>query len=363
MKIAVLWTYLSGYLNACLRELTYITNVELFVAHQFFYKDSPFDKKQFSWIANRYEYQIHADKRLLLSKLKEFRPDILLVTSWHMSEYRFILKKFSGKAFRVLAMDNPWRGTLKQWLGVISFKSYLHRLYDAVFLPGERQALFAERLGFKEPCVLRGLYCCDHSSFAAVYKKRSQNYLIMPKAFIYAGRFSEEKGIDILINAYLQYRSSINKPLSLICCGTEELTPTLEGISGIEVHGFIQPNDLPQEFAQASCLLLPSIFEPWGVVIHEATASGLSVICSSACGASVNLVQDGYNGYIIESGNVNDLANAMLRYSKLSDEQIKNMSRNSYNLSLQFTPDRWAAYFYERIKELMKERFGTNDKP
>lgn len=89
-----------------------------------------------------------------------------------------------------------------------------------------------------------------------------------------------------------------------------------------------------------SCLLLPSIFEPWGLVIHEATSAGLSVICSNICGASVHLVQDRYNGYNIKRGDAVGLGEAMLRYSNLSHERRNEMSNNSYNMLLQFTPKR-----------------------
>jgi len=44
-----------------------------------------------------------------------------------------------------------------------------------------------------------------------------------------------------------------------------------------DVHdkGFVQPSDLPNIFAQAGVFILPSRYEPWGVVIGEALASGL----------------------------------------------------------------------------------------
>lgn len=52
-------------------------------------------------------------------------------------------------------------------------------------------------------------------------------------------------------------------------------------------------------------------------------------------------VQPGYNGYIVEAGNVDDLAHAMLRYSKLDPEKRITMGEHSYTLSLQYTPTRW----------------------
>ena len=356
VRIAVLWSHLSGYMNACLRELEHIDNVEIFVGHYTPSVDSPFEREQFSWIANRYEYEACADKSVLLSRLIEFSPDVFLVTSWHIPEYRFILKKFSGKAVKVLAMDNPWRGTLKQWLGIVSSRWYLQPLYDAVFLPGERQAQFAKKLGFTEKQILRGLYCCDQEKYAVSYQEREQSRKEMPTAFIYVGRLSLEKGIETLKKGYQYYRDLSKRPWPLICCGTGPLEHLLQDVDGMVLKGFIQPEDLPNEMKKAGCLLIPSLFEPWGVVVHEATSAGLPVICTSSCGASVHLVQDGYNGYVVEPGKADNLGEAMLRYTQLSYERKTEMSANSYNLSLQFTPKRWATCFYERVKELMQEQ-------
>jgi glycosyltransferase involved in cell wall biosynthesis len=355
MRVAVLWTHLSGYLNACLRELHRAHNVDLFVAHMVSSKEAPFDEEQFAWLENRFPFKGRPDRQLLLKRVEEFGPDILYVCSWHIAEYRYIAKRVSGKALRCFFMDNPWRGTFKQWLGVITSKWYLHPLFEAVLLPGERQALFARKLGFTESQILRGMYSCDHPAFRAAYGVKAQRGSALPKAFVYVGRFSKEKGIDTLARAFKKYVSMSPDPWPLHCYGAGELQRLLEDIHGVELCGFVQPYELPTKFAAASCLILPSVFEPWGLVIHEATAAGLAVICTSACGASVHLVQDGYNGYIVEPANPDHLASTMLRYTKLSEAMRREMSANSYNLSLQYTPQRWAEYFFERLQEMLTE--------
>ncbi len=53
MRIAILWTGLSGYLNACMKELASRDGVELFVSHQAPVQQAPFDETQFAWIRNR----------------------------------------------------------------------------------------------------------------------------------------------------------------------------------------------------------------------------------------------------------------------------------------------------------------------
>lgn len=356
MKIAVLWSHLSGYLNACLHELSKLKGVELFISNFAASGEAPFQRKDFLADSQHLEWKGNIDKAVLLDRLSLFSPDAFLVVGWHIPEYRYVLRRFRGKAVRVMAMDNPWEGRPKQWLGVLTSRAYIHPLYEAAFVAGERQAQFARKMGFRENRILKGMYCCDHDAFASVFHDRKRSAEELPRAFIYVGRFSKEKGIDTLKRAYTHYQSRTEDPWTLICCGAGQLGSLLENTRGIVVKGFMQPEELPSEMKKASCLLLPSYWDHWGVAIHEATSAGLAVICSASCGASVHLVQDGYNGYLVDRGDALGLAEAMLRYTRLHYSQRQGMSESSYYLSLQFTPARWAAYFYERVLEMRQEQ-------
>lgn len=357
MRIAVLWSHMSGYLNACLQELANINDVKLFVSNYAASSAAPFRSDQFTRFTAHCEWPNDViDKKLLLANIDKFDPDVLLVSGWHHPEYRFVLHKYRDKALKVLVMDNPWRGTPKQWLGVITAPWYIRPIYDVAFVAGERQAQFARRFGFKENHILKGVFSCDHDAFSSVYHARGDEPL--PGTFIFVGRFSPEKGIETLVKGYQHYRRLAPHPWPLICCGVGPLRPLLENKEGIIIKGFVQPRDLPDTLKQASCLLLPSQFEPWGLVVHEAASAGLAVICSSSCGASVHLVQDGYNGYLIDAGDSVGLGEAMFRFASLSDARRKETSVNSYSLSSQFTPKRWATYFYERALEMQQRQNG-----
>ena len=109
---------------------------------------------------------------------------------------------------------------------------------------------------------------------------------------------------------------------------------------------------MPNVFAEASVFVLPSRKEPWGVVVHEAATTGLPIICSDACGAAVHLIHDGYNGFVFESGNVSDLARCLLTISQLDEHKRKVMSRRSWELSKQYTPDRWAETLIQGVDRL-----------
>jgi glycosyltransferase involved in cell wall biosynthesis len=89
--------------------------------------------------------------------------------------------------------------------------------------------------------------------------------------------------------------------------------------------------------------LLPSRFEPWGVVVQEAAACGLPLICSDACGAGEHLLRDGLNGVVFPAGDAEALADGMLRMSGLDQSVRWEFGARSHELSRQYTPERWVA--------------------
>jgi glycosyltransferase involved in cell wall biosynthesis len=102
----------------------------------------------------------------------------------------------------------------------------------------------------------------------------------------------------------------------------------------------------------ASGFVLSSRHEPWGVVVQEAAASRLPLICSEACGAAVHFLQDGYNGFSFDTSNADHLAQCMVRLSELDPKKRKKMGERSYMLSKQFTPRRWADTLFEGVGHL-----------
>jgi len=359
VRVAVLWTHLSGYMNACLKVLAETEGVELFVANILVSEDAPFDAAMFTWIEDCYQWENSVDADKLISRLEGFRPDVILCANWHNHGYRKTLKHFKGRAIRIFTSDRPWLGRPKQWLGAFTSRVYLHTICEAFFVAGERQAVFAQKMGFAQGRILRGLYSCDHDKFAVTHFERKK-LLSEPRAFIFVGRFSPEKGLDVLVDAYRRYQEKATDPWSLKCYGTGPLQHLIDGVVGIECNGFCQPDVLPKKLLGGNCLVLPSTFEPWALVVHEATAAGMAVIVSDAVGASVHLVQDDYNGYIVETGDANELAQAMLRYASLSENERSMMGENSYLMSLQFTPKRWANTLVSSSMELLTD-IGKNE--
>ncbi len=238
-------------------------------------------------------------------------------------------------------MDNQWRGGMRQRLGAWARDWYIQPLFDLAWVAGSSSASFARNLGFDASRILYGLNTCDHAAFAAARSMRSTDQA-PARNFLYVGRLSPEKGIRVLAEGYQKYRVRSRHPWPLIVCGTGPERRWLQGRDGVELRGFVQPAAVPALLAGAGCYVAPSLSETWSISIHEATAAAVPVICTTGCGASAHLVQDGQNGMLIEPGNPEQLGEAMWRFARLAPERRRRMGEIGAHLSLQYTPERWA---------------------
>lgn len=358
-RIAVLWPHLSGYLHASLRALQ-DAGAEVSVVHRAVEANAPFDPDAITAGLTTTSWSGAPDPGAIGEHLEAFAPDALLVCSWDNGVYRKLARQWRGRALRILAMDNQWWATPKQRLGVAASRFVVRPSYDAALVADERGAVFAGRLGYPAERVVWGVYTGDHRRFAAVADQRGDE--LPPAAFVFVGRLVPDKAIDVLAAGYARYRDLVDDPWPLLVAGTGPDERLLTARDGVELLGFVQPADLPKVFEQAGCLVLPSRFEPWAVVIHEAAAAGLPIICTRVCGASTRLVLDGYNGVVVTPDDAGALAGAFRRIHRASDAERLAMGRASGSLALQYSPQRWARNLLGRLPDL-REQVGLTPAP
>jgi glycosyltransferase involved in cell wall biosynthesis len=95
------------------------------------------------------------------------------------------------------------------------------------------------------------------------------------------------------------------------------------GLNG-QVHfvGFANQTELPEIYRSSDLMVLPSEYEPFGVVVNEAMLCGCPVIVSDRVGAGDDLVSTGQNGFIFSFGDVNSLA-AILREALMAPHRLR----------------------------------------
>ena len=131
---------------------------------------------------------------------------------------------------------------------------------------------------------------------------------------LYVGGLSKHKGVRILITAFkeLDYDNII---LHIVGKGVDgnEFKKIGGSDKRIIFHGFVQDKELIQLYQKANLLVVPSIwYDNSPMVIYESLINGTPVI-GSRIGGIPELIEDGYNGYLFEAGNVDELKGILER--------------------------------------------------
>ncbi|MBM7488396.1 glycosyltransferase involved in cell wall biosynthesis [Bradyrhizobium sp. USDA 3686] len=136
--------------------------------------------------------------------------------------------------------------------------------------------------------------------------------------YLYVGRLSPEKSLDHLLLAFKEILGS-RSDAQLVLVGKGASEPELRDLAanlGIQQQvDFAGPKydaALFHEYSKASCLVLPSHSEPWGLVVNEALSYGCPSVVSDRCGCVPELVDQGRTGFVFEWGNINQLAEKMM---------------------------------------------------
>jgi glycosyltransferase involved in cell wall biosynthesis len=349
-KILFLYTELAGYFEACIRELN-TKDVEIHIVRWPVNNEAPF---KFSFPGDVKIYDRNKfDNKELLELATKINPDLIISSGWVDKGYLKVCKTFNGKVPVVLTMDNQWSGSLKQQIAKLVAPFTLLHTFSHAWVPGQPQKEYALRLGFNPDRIETGFYSADTLHFSKIADKRFENKFIN-KRFLYIGRYIPQKGIDKLFSAFLELAKEGYDQWELWCMGTGDLYDERPVHEKIKHFGFVQPSEMEKYLEQAGVFVLPSDFEPWGVVVHEMAAAGFPIIVSSAVGSVSGFVDDGVNGFVFPKGDKRELKASMKKVMELNEKELMTMAKESYKRGISWNPEKWA----EKVMRIM----GSGDK-
>jgi glycosyltransferase involved in cell wall biosynthesis len=342
MKIIYLYSELSPYLRPVFETMVKTYNIELHIVHWDHLKLTPYQPVLMDGVTyyRKSEYPL-----IRLDKLVEaVKPDLFFVAGWVDFDYLKIVRKARSKGVPVVVgFDGTWRGTLRQIAGSILIRILGNMFYSHAFVSFSRQYEYAKKFGFSDENIIFNALSCDtalfHKSLLNIANK-SSNY---PHVFIYAGRFSKEKGINELVEAYRIYRDKLGGTWKMLCVGNGNLRHLLEGEKNIEVIDFVSQEELLLLFNTCGAFIMPSYLDMCPLAVHEAASACLPLILSTGVGNKSTFLIDGFNGFSFDFRSPADLASKMSKISSKNNAELLTMAKNSHTLSIRVTPEITAA--------------------
>lgn len=352
-KVVILFSRLSDYMLNVYKLWVLHSDVELYVIRKAIdQKEAPF---QFDEILNNiYLYDRESfTVKTMLEKVQDIEPSMILCSGWADKEYLKVISNYSGKIPTVLSMDNQWHGTIRQQIATIVSPFTLKEKFSQVWVPGEPQAKFAKKLGFKEKQISKGFYVANRRNFSRNIINPTNTFT---KRFIYVGRYVDIKGIEDMWQAFIELQDESPNEWELYCIGVGPLYEKRVVHDKIKHIGFVQPNELKNYMSEGGIFILPSHFEPWGVVVHEFGLAGFPMIVSDKVGAATQFVKEKENGYLFKSENVGDLKEKMKSMMKLSEDECLKMALKSCQFANSVNEDTWIATANKLLISNVKSR-------
>jgi glycosyltransferase involved in cell wall biosynthesis len=153
------------------------------------------------------------------------------------------------------------------------------------------------------------------------------------RVFLFCGSLIERKGVDLMARAFVQLAVEV-PDVRLVIAGDgalrESLAQVLRPVSDrVEFTGFKNWSELPELYASADVLCVPSRYDGWGLVVPEGLASGLPVIATERMGAALEFVQTGVNGWLIRAADEMAILSAMREAASLTNAELAQRSQRA----------------------------------
>jgi glycosyltransferase involved in cell wall biosynthesis len=313
--------------------------------------------------------------RSIKQKLKRGNFDAVWVHGWGHIGLRQAIRAAHALALPVLLRgeskpDSQPNRTLRGWLR----HAFCHRLFRRVggyLCIGSLNREFYRGFGVPEEKLFSMPYAVDNEWF----RTRSSEATARREAFrketglepgrpviLFAAKFIPVKAPGDLLEAYKQAWSGKRpgvvasppqakkdgvKPY-LLFVGDGPLRGVLEAQAGalkgsdVRFLGFKNQTELPALYDLCDVFVLPSVHEPWGLVVNEVMNAAKPVIVSDRVGAAPDLVEDGINGFTYQSGDVVALAMKLKKILESPQTEREKMGQRSLERinTWDFTADR-----------------------
>ncbi len=355
IRVLFLYTEAAPYLIACLQRLAGDHAVDVHLVRWPVNNEAPF---------NFDADHIHVQQRdrdrndELIQFVKALLPDAIFISGWVDRTYLQIARMHRRRGIPiVLCSDTAWRGDLRQILASLLARRMVRSAFSHAWVTGEAQAHYAKRLGFPADRIRKGFYSADTDRFLPIGEKFLQRQHPRPRRLLCVARYIPTKGHQYLCDVFAELCDSGSAAdRELWIAGTGELFDQVRNSESgrhprIKHLGFKQPHEMEALLDQVDAFILPSTYEPWGVVVHEHACAAMPLLLSDAVGAAERFLRPGENGFSFKAGDTEDLKVALRKLIRLEDRELIAMAQRSHQLAKEWDPGKWAATAMEFISD------------
>jgi glycosyltransferase involved in cell wall biosynthesis len=239
----------------------------------------------------------------------------------------------------------------------------------AVIGMGRQARAALEALGVAPARIFDAPNAHDHDAFLearasvdpdAVRRMLAEGFGCRDKIALVAGRLVPVKGVAPLLGAWERLPEKIRDEWTLLFVGSGLLASMIEEASVAEPDGAIvhvpEVESLQQVdyYAASRLLIFASLADTWGLVVNEAFACGLPVLCSRHAGCADDLLRPGENGWLFDPTEPAEFVSALRE--ALTTPDLERLARGARDTAERFRPEAMAAGFRRAVEHARRGR-------
>jgi glycosyltransferase involved in cell wall biosynthesis len=343
-KLAILTTHPIQYYAPVFRMLSERKNIEIKVFYSWgetsLKKYDPGFGRVIEWdipLLDGYEYEFlensstdpgtHHFYGILNPRIKQqievWKPDTVLVIGWNYHSHLRALRHFHGRLPVLFRGDSNLLDEVPGWKKIARrlALTWVYRYVDIALYTGSANKQYFVAHGLKENQLIFAPHAVENERFTdnetrryaerALSWRREIGFSDEDIVLLFAGKLEPKKGIDLLLETFMRIDNSKMK-LLIVGSGDAESKLKATAAKDTRVHflPFQNQTKMPVVYRLGDIFCLPSRGpgETWGLAVNEAMACSKAVLVSDRCGCAADLVKDGENGYIFQSGNPDSLS-------------------------------------------------------
>ncbi|MFT6216275.1 MAG: glycosyltransferase involved in cell wall biosynthesis [Roseivirga sp.] len=353
----ILWSHYKGVVFSHFSREVNSAGGELLVLQTALTASGQRDISEVDTSIHKYSYFLLFDDSLENTSMREryqafkghilsFKPDVVILPGyadraiWLLSLYL----KMNSISF-IQTCDSTIHDHRRIWHKE-AVKSILLNTADLVFCYGEVQKEYLETLSIPADKIHFRVQATDNKKYIdfAETKTRARGASGEVLRLLYVGRLSPEKNLPFLIRCLAKV--GLRVKLSIVGAGPdqldiENLIRDLGMSDSMKLLGSVPWDEVIEYYLSHDVFILPSISEPWGLVVNEAMLCKLPVLVSSNCGCSRDLVKEGVNGFTFNPFTEEDLV-AKINLLIQNFDQLPEWGRASFEMIQEYNPGRSA---------------------
>jgi len=268
-------------------------------------------------------------------QIKRLNCNTIIISSW----IELLCELGNYKKRKILV----FRG-MRNLDNVKKYKKQINHYAFKIVAVSNTQARVLIEAGLKRNKILVIPNGIDFKIFRARQGKR------ILRSLVYIGALAKEKGVDILLDAFMLLHKKY-PDTRLVICGSEkiygiknhEFSKKIKTISGIKFKGLISQQKIAKILSNTSYCIVPTnpnlIFETFSKATHEAQLMGcLPIVSTSGCLPEV--VQDNKNGFIFKMYSSDGLYKKLLEIFKKDRIKIDKIRK----MTVSMARSRWLSW-------------------